>query len=370
MLVLLNALQAGNRSGTGRYTSALAEQLPAFAEDLDFAVLWPRHVPRQHPDGRHRQAFILCNAQGPLKRVYMDQAGIRALCDRIGANAIHYPASVGSLLPIRNAVVTIHDLAFLREPGWFRPGRAAYYRFAVGLTVRWAKRIIADSKATAADLEEMLGVEPERIDVIPLGVDELYRPVPAEAGATVRAKYGLPESYFLYVGTLEPRKNVVRLIEAWSRLAETCPQDLVLAGREGWKVQAVREAIAASPHANRIHRPGFIAVDDLPAVLSGAYTFVWPSLWEGFGLPPLEAMACGAPVVTSNVSSLPEVVGNAALTVDPEDVDAIAAAMLELVEDEVLVKALKARGLQRAATFTWRTTAEATVKTYRKVLGL
>jgi len=233
-----------------------------------------------------------------------------------------------------------------------------------------ATRIITDSQATAADLHGMLGIPQDRIDVIPLGVDEAYRPVSPQDAAAVRSKYSLPESYFLYLGTLEPRKNLVRLIEAWSRIADACPHDLVIAGREGWKMRHIRRAVAASSQPSRIHRPGFIAHGDLPAMIGAAAAFVWPSLCEGFGLPPLEAMACGVPVLTSNISSLPEVVGDAALLVNPHHVEAIAEGMLQLAEDVPLRNALKARGLERAAGFTWRRTAEATIKTYRAVLSM
>ena len=370
MIVLLNALQAGNRSGTGRYTWELARWAPVVAEGLDVAVLWPEHVPRPGGRGIGHGACVPCRARHAAGRLYMDQVGIRRVCSQIGADVVHYPASVGSLTGLRNSIVTVHDLSFLHNPGWFRPGRAAYYRYAVGRSARMAGRVIADSEATAADLEELVGLGRERVDVIPLGVDEAYRPVGAEGTAALRAKYGLPERYFLYVGTLEPRKNVVRLVEAWSRIADVCECDLVIAGREGWKVGQIRRVIAGLAQGHRVHRPGFIAHEDLPGVICGSRAFVWPSLWEGFGLPPLEAMACGVPVLTSNVSSLPEVVGDAALTVDPYDVEAIADGMRRLADDEALRDGLKERGVERAGLFTWHGTAEATVETYRKVLGL
>jgi len=370
MLVLLNALQAGNRSGTGRYATELAHWLPRLADDLAFAVLWPRHVPHPVLESPLQEAFLPCNARHTLQRLYMDQIGMRTMRARTGANLAHYPATVGSLFALRNTVLTVHDLSFLHQPRWFRTGHAAYYRHAVARSARLARRVIADSQATAADLHERLGIPEDRIDVIPLGVDEAYKPLPEDAAARVRTKYGLPERHFLYLGTLEPRKNLERLIEAWSRIADACPLDLVLAGRSGWKTGAIEHAIAASPHARRIHRPGFVDQQDLPALIGAAEVFVWPSLCEGFGLPPLEAMACGVPVLTSNVSSLPEVVGDAALLVDPHDVDAIATAMLQLVKDASLRDALKARGLDRAAGFTWRRTAEATIETYRAVLSM
>lgn len=370
MIVLLNALQAGNRSGTGRYTTELARWLPVLADDLDFVVLWPRHVPHPHIETAHREAFLLCDARTSLRRLYIDQIGVHGVRARAGANVVHYPASVGCLTPIHNAVVTVHDLSFLHEPRWFRPGHAAYYRYAVGRTARLAERVIADSQVTAQDLNEKLGIPRDRIDVVPLGVDERYRPAPPEAVVSVRTKYALPKRFFLYLGTLEPRKNLVRVIEAWSRIATACPLDLVIAGRQGWRSRPIARAIAAATRPERVRCPGFIAEEDLPALLSAAEAFVWPSLWEGFGLPPLEAMACGTPVLTSNVSSLPEVVGDAALMVDPYDIEAIAEGMLRLAEDAALRDQLRSLGLQRAAQYTWRRTAQGAIDTYRAVLHL
>ena len=370
MLVLLNGLQAGNLSGTGRYTTELVRRLPGLSEEFDFAIVWPRHVPRPEIAKGAREAFLSFRAGNALKRLYLDQVGLRTQQKRLLANVVHYPANVGNLFGIHNMVVTVHDLSFLHNPAWFRPGRAAYYRFAVGRSVQISSRVIADSQATAADLRELLGVEDDRIDVIPLGVGEKFHPVDEERRQAARAQYRLPERFFLYVGALEPRKNLCRVIEAWNRIASECPCDLVLAGRRAWKVGPIDKAASESSFADRIHFPGFISDEDLPAVLSAAHAFVWPSLCEGFGLPPLEAMACGTPVLTSRTSSLPEVVGDAAVVVDPHNVEEIASGMLELAGNGALRGTLRAKGLARAADFTWKLTAEKTIQTYRKVLSV
>lgn len=370
MLVLLNALQAGNRSGTGVYTARLVQHLPGLAQDIDIAVIWPRHIPRPRFDYPVRQAFLPRDGRSGLRRILYDQIGIRRECRRLRANLVHYPANVGNLFETPRAVLTVHDLSFLRNPAWFRWERAMYYRHAVKRSVRSAERIIADSYATAVDLQDMLGVPRDRIDVIPLGVDDAFQPVSPDEVAAVRHKYGLPPSFFLYYGTLEPRKNLPRLIEAWSAIAGECPQDLVIAGREGWQVGSIRKAAEGSAYASRIHFVGFIPREELPALIGTAHAFVWPSLWEGFGLPPLEAMACGVPVLTSNVSSMPEVMGDAALLVDPADVKTLATGMGRLAADDTLRVELKAKGLARAAQFTWERTAERTLAVYRKVLDM
>ena len=366
MLVLLNALQAGNASGAGRYTAHLAQSLTALGGDVNIAVIWPEGVARDVADDA---SYIESTAVGVAKRVFFDQVGIKQVRSRLGADVVHYPANVGALTRIPNTVLTVHDLSFLREPKWFPAGRSFYYRKAVLRSAGLAARIVADSRATADDLVSMAGVAASKIDVVHLGVDEGFRPASEEAQASVRKTYNLPQgNFFLYCGTLEPRKNLPRVIEAWSSIAERCDWDLVIAGRRGWGVDAIEQAIAESAHADRIHPPGFIEQGDLPAVMTAAGAFVWPSLWEGFGLPPLEAMACGTPVVTSSTSSLPEVVGDAAVLVDPHDVAAIAEGMLAVAEGAALRADLSAKGLERAAGFTWKKTAEETVETYRKVL--
>lgn len=371
MRVLLNGLQAGNRSGTGRYTIELARALTRETGGLDLRVFWPAHIPMPQPSVSNLLQTVLepVEAQGILKRLYLDQVGLRRSAVHWRADVLHYPANIGPLAAPSRVVLTIHDLAFFHNPAWHRPERALYYRCAVKHSARRATRIIADSQAAAADCREFLGLPADRIDVIPLGVSELFRPVAEERMAAVRKRYRLPESFFLFVGTLEPRKNIPRIIQAWQQIAGTCPFDLVIAGRDGWKSSPIHETADASPHRGRILFPGFIDAADLPALLGAAQVFVWPSLYEGFGLPPLEAMACGTPVVTSNTSSLPEAAGDAAITVDPCDVEAIAAAMLEAATDSTRRHTLRAKGFERAEIFTWERTAQLTIQTYRAALS-
>jgi glycosyltransferase involved in cell wall biosynthesis len=294
------------------------------------------------------------------------RARLTGLSKIAGADLIHCPANFCSGRSRIPQVLTVHDLSFLRHPEWFRVDRAAYYSYAIRRSVRLARRIIADSRATATDLESLLGVSPARIDVVPLGVGAEFQPATAERVDAVRKQYDLPEAFFLYVGTHEPRKNLARLVEAWNSIADEYPQDLVLAGRAGWKSAHLTAAIAASPHAARIHRPGYVPRRDLPALLSAADAFVYPSLFEGFGLPPLEAMACGTPVLTSATSSLPEVVGNAAVLVDPTDIASIADGLLRVLAEAT---ALRQHGPQRAAAFTWERCAAATIAIYRAALS-
>jgi glycosyltransferase involved in cell wall biosynthesis len=366
MRVLINGLQAGNRSGTGRYTEELIRALAELDEDLELTVVWPEGVAPPRERSRLRLEY---RPVDPLRRICFDQFGINRLRQQCQAGIVHYPASIGPLGRQPGTVLTVHDLGVFREADWFRSSRAAYYRFAMARSARRAARIIADSEATANDLQQYLDIPPDAIDVIPLGVSPAFSPPDDAARQSIRQKYGLPEDFFLFVGTLEPRKNLSRVLDAWSRIAPDCAYDLAIAGRLGWKNEPLLGAIEQSPFRNRIHLTGYIPEADLPALIGAAHTFVWPSLLEGFGLPPLEAMACGTPVIASKTGSLPEVTGDAALLVDPHHVEAIADAMRQLSRDPALHRQLCERGLDRAAGFTWERTARMTLETYRKALA-
>jgi len=365
MRALLNALQAGNRSGTGRYAGELARALAALEADFHLDVLWPEGL--EHPPAGPRVRMLPISG-GALRRLRTDHAAIRRIARESGATVVHYPANIGPAIAPEGLVVTVHDCSFFREPAWFRRDRAWYYRRFVALGLRRARRVIVDSQATAADVGEWLHVPPERIDVIPLGVGTHFRPADAATQDAARRRHRLPESYFLYVGTLEPRKNLPRIIAAWAQATAQDGPDLVIAGRRGWKTGTLDAAIAQCPRRDCIHLVGFLPQADLPAVMSAAVGFVWPTLLEGFGLPVLEAMACGAPVITSNASSLPELTGDAALLAHPENIEGIAAAMRRLMEDAALRQLLRDKGIARAALFTWERTARLTLDAYRRAL--
>ena len=368
MNVLFNALQAGNRSGTGVYTAQLAARMPALAGDDTLTIIWPARLesPAKHAGaaGDIQERRI----DGPSARIRYDQLGIRRDIRVARADVVHYPANVGSVLPMRNMVITIHDLTFFHNPSWFRFERVQYYRWAVTRSARNASRIIAVSTTTANEICTMLNVPADRIDVIHNGIDERYTPRDSGEQLAVQEKYRLPNRYFLFVGTIEPRKNVARIIQAWSRIATDVEEDLIIAGREGWKVGPIRQEAELAGQAKRIHFPGYISDDDLPAVMSGATALVYPSLYEGFGIPVAEAMACGIPVLTSNVSSLPEVAGDAALTLDPTDIDALADGILRLATEAGLRAELSQKGLERAKRYTWSNAAQQTLASYRRML--
>ena len=261
-------------------------------------------------------------------------------------------------------IVTVHDLSFLRLPHCFEPALLAYLNANVPPSVRRADCVLADSDNTRQDVIELLDVPPERVRTIYCGVEARFRPIDdAEQLERVRSKYDLPERFILSLGTIQPRKNYGALIRAFAGLkpGET---SLVIAGGKGWLYQDVFQTVTDLGVQDRVLWPGFVDDVDLPALYNLAELFAFPSLYEGFGLPPLEAMACGTPVIVANNSSLPEVVGDAGLLVDAGDVDALGGAVERLLDDAVLRRSLAERGLHRAKHFTWQKAAQALLKTY------
>lgn len=266
-------------------------------------------------------------------------------------------------------VLTIHDLTLLLFPEWHPTDRLAVMGRALAPSAARADCIVTPSQFTRDDVLKLLPVEPERVVVIPGGVDPIFKPQPVADVVARLTPLGLRAGdYLLFLGTIEPRKNLARLLQA-VELAGPTIGPLVLAGGRGWNNAAIRAAIARLARDGRIRDLGYVADDLRPALCAGARAFVYPSLYEGFGLPPLEAMACGTPVLTSDVSALPEVLGDAALYVDPEDVSALAAALIRLWDDEGLRADLRARGLARAREFSWDRTARLTLDVYRSVLA-
>lgn len=274
----------------------------------------------------------------------------------------------------RVRALTIHDLIPLLHPEWMYPTAEAEVR-AIADSILPGDFVLANSHATARDVTALVGTPADRILVTPFAADRevFYREDSAERIAAVQQCYGIPDGrYLLSLCTLEPRKNIPQLLRCFARLIQQeRPPDvcLVLAGSTGWKTGPIFDFLDGHPDVRaRTVLAGYVPDVDLAALYSGARAFVYPSLYEGFGLPVLEAMQCGTPVITSDVSSLPEVVGNAGLLVSPTDADALAAAMLRLLTDDRLAADLSRRGLERAADFSWERTAELTVAAYRSML--
>lgn len=270
----------------------------------------------------------------------------------------------------RCSVVTVYDVRFARFPDTYPPGRRTFLRLTVPWTLRRARHIVAISTFTKREIVDGCGVPPDRISVIPLAARAAFRPTPDAATLDrLRASHLLPEHFILAVGTLEPRKNLVRTVEALALLRDRgLPHHLVLAGMTYFGEGPLHAAIARHGLEGRVHLRGFVPDEELPALYSLAELFVYPSLYEGFGIPVLEAMACGTPVAASGTTSVPEVAGDAALLFDPTDVAAMADAMARMLEDSALAARLRAAGLARSAQFTWERTARETMAVYARCL--
>ncbi len=282
-------------------------------------------------------------------------------------HGVYWPLPLSARIP---TVLTVHDLIALRHPEWFTP-RHSHDLHTIRVLAPRVDHVLTDSEATRQDLLELTGCDPARVTTVLLGVDsEVFAPAPADRQAEVRARYGLDRPYLCTLSTLEPRKNLTRLVAAYDIVCEAArlDLDLVLIGAQGWGANEL-DALVDQPRRGRIRSLGYVPAEDLPTLLSAAAAMAYVSLYEGFGLPPLEAMACGCPVVCSGTTSLPEVVGDAALRVDPLDVESIADGLRRLLEEPTLAADLGVRGRARAEQLTWRATAEQTAAVYARAIA-
>ena len=376
------------RAGIGRYTRGLVNALIEMDAENEYVLLVvgkvreargnTEHATRNTKPGQHLASlppnFRLRRLPLPHRLVTIAWHRLRLpLPAELFVGPVDIFHSPNFLLPpLRRArgLITVHDLAFLRVPECADPSLRAYLTTAVPRSIARSDRILADSLSTKRDLMELLNVPGKRISIIPAGVEPRFRPIDDEGELErVRRRYSLDEPFILSLGTLEPRKNYVRLIEAHARLRRRLPSapSLIIAGGHGWLCEDI--LAAAKRHGNgSVRSLGFVPDKDLPALYTLAELFAFPSLYEGFGLPPLEAMACGTLVVCSNRASLPETVGDAALMVDAEDIEGLATAMQRALEDEKLRTEMIAKGLAQAKRFTWRKAAEKLLEAYEETL--
>jgi len=385
---------ARQRAGIGRYTRELITALLALEQDtilshqyVLFAAIgrlsrahWQREIDRLHTI-RHSPLVLSPVEVFAIRTLPLSDDWLARLWHRLrlpipvetvtGPLDLFYSPDF-VLPPTRRgtrALLTVHDLSFLRYPEHFVPKLVQYLTQVVTRSVARADHVLADSAATRADLIAHLGTEPEKVTVLYSGVDPRFcpRPEPGEA-ERVRARYGIGDQpYVLSVGTVQPRKNYARLIRAFNQLTNQPTNQLLIAGGKGWLYENI--LAEAEKYPDHVRILGFVDDADLPALYRGASLFAFPSLYEGFGLPVLEAMACGIPVVCSNVSSLPEVAGDAALLVDPLDTDSLVRAMARALEDTDLRQEMIAQGFAQAARFSWEKAARQLVATFDTILG-
>jgi glycosyltransferase involved in cell wall biosynthesis len=356
--------------GAANYILSLTRALDDLSTEVHMTVI-VQEPHRARFAGLRRLQVAHVPRMSPLARILWEQVRLPGLCRRLGTDLLHSPHYTMPLTHPCGSVVTFHDMTFFRTPEVHLGYKRLFFRSMIRLSARRADALVVPSESTARDLEGVCPQATAKTRLIPLGVSDMFRPADkVERAQAVCARYGLPDEYLLYVGNLEPRKNLPVLLRAYARLARERPAPvLVLAGPRGWKDAPLFATIRDLDLEGRLVFPGYIPQDDLPAVYSRATAFIYPSLYEGFGLPVLEAMACGTPVITSNVSSMPEVTGDAGVLVPPHDVEALAGAIERLLGDAELRQDLSRRGMARAREFTWRRAAEATLGVYCQVLG-
>lgn len=368
--------------GIGRYVYNLLAALAGLEQPHTLLAI---HNPAPG-NTRHDLAALAGSSRLQLVSIHArpfsvrEQRAIPVLLRRLGADLYHAPYYVRPYagLPCP-AVTTLYDAIPLRFPGEVSPQARLLYGLLHRLAIRSSRRLIAISESARADLSAAFDIPPAALAVTPLAADPRLRPQPPEAVAAVRARHGLPERYLLCVSSNKPHKNLAGLVEAWAalgargwgvesrgRIAQPLARSptLVLAGHWDPRYPQARESAERLDVGESVRFLPGVSEAELPALYAGAELFVYPSLYEGFGLPPLEAMACGAPVVCGDRSSLPEVVGDAALLTDVRDPKALASAIGRALADQALREWLRAAGLRRAASFSWRRTAEATLRVY------
>jgi glycosyltransferase involved in cell wall biosynthesis len=394
-------------AGIGRYTRDLVRAILAQGREhrytLFFSAGWPgtrvpyeaelRALCRQYPNVRARPIPLPPRRLTQLWHRLHLPVPVELFTGPL--DVLHAPDFVLPPTQAKRRIVTIHDLSYLVHPECALPSVARYLREAVPRSLSRAHAIVADSQATKDDMVQLLGVPAQRVTVVYPGIGPQFRPLPPEETEPVRVQLGLPERFILFVSTIEPRKNLVRLVEAFAELearglgleassnkvgnatsensTTSSPSlqplaaglALVLAGRKGWMYEPVFETIARLGLGGRVQVLDFVDDSHLPIVYNLAEVFAYPSIYEGFGFPPLEALACGTVVVASNSSSLPEALGDAALLVPPSDVGAIAAALERALGDEQLRSELRAAGPAQARQFEWNRAARQLLELYR-----
>lgn len=359
------------KAGLGRYAGSLARALVA-AQPGRFALFYnaDSHVRPLEGMGEVPVRTVRAGYKPWRMAVWLGQV-LRVPFNRLVPDAALFHATEHLLMPLSGVptVLTVHDLIFHRFPQYHKPLNYGYLRLAMPLYVRRADAVIAVSEATRRDLIELYGTPPQKVHVIPEAAAPAFRPATPAAAAEVRRHYGLPPRFLLTVGTVEPRKNLPGLFHALAALRREEAIPLVVAGSKGWLYEETFRTLEVLGLGDQVVFLGYVPDASLAALYTAAEAVVLPSLYEGFGLPVLEAMSCGAPVVCSRTSSLPEVGGDAARYFDPCEPEEMAAAILQVWRDEALREAMRAAGFQRAAGFSWERAAAQTLALYETLLG-
>ena len=358
--IISEVLALNNRTGIGTYVYNLVNELNATDyADINFCFI------KFITDKQLLPEIVIPNNIPIFKRYPWYLTLPRAL-KNANIDLVHNPTGIATYFKFKQKyVLSVHDLTPLLYPETHPYGIVLHDKICFPRTLLTADIIITGSKNTKNDIIKSFNIPCEKIQVIYYAVQPYFKPQPDEEIQRVKEKYGIDFPYILYVGTLEPRKNIITLLKAFSEIVnERTDFKLVIVGAKGWKYSGIFKFVNDHQLNNYIIFTDYVEHSDLPAIYSGAKVFVYPSLYEGFGFPPLEAMSCGCPVITSNSSSLPEVVDSAGILVDPLDHHLLKESILEVINDENLGKSLREKGLVRAEFFSWKKCAQLTKEVY------
>ena len=352
-----------SQAGIGQYILHLVDGLARLDSENDYVLLQSR---KDETTILERPNFRRVSLWTPSHH-RLERYSLNVELMRLGLDVLHSPDFIPPHRPSCKSVITVHDLAFLLYPHFLTKESARYYGH-IDQAVRWTDHIISVSESTKRDTIEHLGVPEDKITVVYEAANPIFRPLDrAAAKEEVRNRHGVDGPFVLFVSTIEPRKNVPTLLRALHQLQQCYKEDirLVLAGGKGWLFEDAFAVVEDLKLDERVHFLGRVSSDDLLYLYNAAELLAHPAFYEGFGLPPLEAMACGLPVVVSNVASLPEVVGDAGLLIDPHNVDELTVSMWRLLNDSDLWKEMREKGLRQASRFSWERAARETLDIYR-----
>ncbi len=364
---------AQGHAGLGRYAAEVARSLRDHHPDLDLTLFYNQDGHARLPDDlQSLPTRTVTLGNKPWRMSVLLSSLLRIPLDRTfgSPDIVHAPNHLLAHFGSARTVYTLHDLIFLQYPDYHLLYNRLYLRFSMPRYLRAAEAIITPSECSKRDALTAYNLPPEKFHVIYEAAAPIFKPISQpDLLHQVQHKYHLPEKFILHVGTIEPRKNLSRLLEAFQPLLAEWPDlKLLLVGKKGWLYDDFFAKLQGLGLSEQVIFPGYIAETDLPALYQLATLFVFPSLYEGFGLPPLEAMACGTPVISSHAASLPEVVGEAGLLIDPTNTAALHQAMRRLLNDDQLQTDLRERGLRQAAKFSWRKAVDELVNVYQSLL--
>jgi len=359
-----------NRAGAGIYIYSLIKALAEIdAKNEYFVFAKAEHI---QEFGIHQPnfQFLPVRPTSTLRRLLWEQVSLPRQLRRMRIEVLHSPHYTMPLAAPCRTVVTFHDMTFFLMPEVHSRFRRLFFPAMMRWSARRAEKLIAVSESTRQDMIRLLSLDPAKVATILEAAGPIFRVPPLAEVEDLCARQGLtPDRYLLYVGVLEPRKNVPLLLQAYAEIAAQFPDTpLVIAGKKGWMYDAIFQKTVALGLSEKVRFLGYVPEEDLPRLYRGARAFVYPSRYEGFGLPVLEAMQCGVPVITSRVSSMPEVGGDAVVYVDPDDVSGLSQALTRMLTDDALAGDLIAQGLKRAQSFTWERCARETLDVYRACL--